>query len=130
MKTKATDNIWYCADRSQCLGLFFGATPSYPGDNGWHTVGISSHPDPFADNRCAGTVKCWQLTMGRLPRCGDIYAYERTRDSGHSQVKRGDITCANYSFQRSQQSKGDEKIHLGIKKVLGAERSFSGQGDS
>ncbi|CAM6086204.1 unnamed protein product [Calypogeia fissa] len=33
-------------------------------------------------------------------------------DSGYCQVARSDITFAKYSFQRSQQSKGDTEPHL------------------
>ncbi|CAM6121462.1 unnamed protein product [Calypogeia fissa] len=94
MKAKATDSIGYDAD---------------PGDCDWNIAGHSSDPDTFTKNR---TVNCWQLTMGRLSRSGTIYSYERTNDSGYSQAKRRDIAIANYSFQRSQQSKGDKKMHL------------------
>ncbi|CAM6098036.1 unnamed protein product [Calypogeia fissa] len=50
--------------------------------------------------------------MGRLSRSGTIYCYERTKDSGCSQAKRSDITVATYSYQRSQRSKEDKKMHL------------------
>ncbi|CAM6129887.1 unnamed protein product [Calypogeia fissa] len=119
MKAKATDNIWPCTvltapSTSAPSSVLRPHTPVTTAGIrlGFHPTQTPSPTTPG----CAGTVKCWQLTMGRLPRCGDIYAYERTRDSGHSQAKRGDITCANYSYQRSQQSKGDEKIHLGIER--------------
>ncbi|CAM6096221.1 unnamed protein product [Calypogeia fissa] len=46
-------------------------------------------------------------------------------DSGYSQGKRSDVTFANYSYQRSQQSKGDKKIHLGTeRKPRGLEFSY------
>ncbi|CAM6105985.1 unnamed protein product [Calypogeia fissa] len=61
---------------------------------------------------CTGTVKSWQLTMGRLSRSGNIYSSERTKDSGSSQVNTSNITFANYSYQKSQQSNGDKKIKL------------------
>ncbi|CAM6081632.1 unnamed protein product [Calypogeia fissa] len=47
--------------------------------------------------------------MGLLSRSGNIYYYEQTKDSGYSQVKRCNITDANYSYERSQQSNGDKK---------------------
>ncbi|CAM6093169.1 unnamed protein product [Calypogeia fissa] len=93
MKAKATDRIGYDAD---------------PGDCDWNIAGHSSDPDTFTKNR---TVNCWQLTMGRLSRSGTIYSYEQTKDSGYSQAKWRDIAVANYSYQRSQQSKGDKKMH-------------------
>ncbi|CAM6090096.1 unnamed protein product [Calypogeia fissa] len=93
-KAKATDSIRYDADHGDC---------------DWDSAGLSSDPDTFTKNR---TVNCWQLTMGRLSRSGTIYTYERTKDSGYSQAKRSDITVANDSYQRSQQSKGDKKMHL------------------
>ncbi|CAM6113243.1 unnamed protein product [Calypogeia fissa] len=96
-KPKASDSIGSDAD---------------PGDCDWYTAGLSSDPDTFIKNHCAGTVNCWQLTMGRLSRSGTIYSYERTKDSGYTQGKRSDITVANYSYQRSQQSKEDKKMHL------------------
>ncbi|CAM6103466.1 unnamed protein product [Calypogeia fissa] len=118
---KATDSIGYDADS---------------GD--WDTAGLSYDSDTFTKNRtvncwqlamgrlsrsgtiysyertkdCAGTVNCWQLAMGRLSRSGTIYSYDQTKDSGYSQAKRSDITVANYSYQRSQQSKEDKKMHL------------------
>ncbi|CAM6129945.1 unnamed protein product [Calypogeia fissa] len=117
MKAKAIESICYGADRSKDLGRFFDAIYSSligekPGDGGSDTAGLSSDPEIFAKNLCAGTLKCWQLTMGRLSRSGNIYSYERTKDSGHSQVKRSDINAANHSDQRSQQRKGEKKMHL------------------
>ncbi|CAM6102424.1 unnamed protein product [Calypogeia fissa] len=81
MTAKATDSIRYGADRpkfSNYSGPFSVATPSYlagecAGDSPWDTAGLS-----FGENQ---TVKCWQLTMGRLSWSGDIYSYERTKDS-------------------------------------------------
>ncbi|CAM6113333.1 unnamed protein product [Calypogeia fissa] len=81
-------------------------------DCDWDTPGLSSDLDTFTKNHCAGTVNCWQLTMGRLSRSGTIYSYERTKDSGYSQATRSDITVANDSYQRSQQSKEDKRMHL------------------
>ncbi|CAM6126955.1 unnamed protein product [Calypogeia fissa] len=92
-KAKATDSIWY-DDLRDC---------------DWDTAGLSSDPDTFTKNR---TVNCWKLTMGCLSRSGTIYSYERTKDSGYSQGKRSDITVANYSYQRSQRSKEDKKMHV------------------
>ncbi|CAM6086218.1 unnamed protein product [Calypogeia fissa] len=94
---KATGSIRYDAD---------------PGDCDWDAAGLSSDADTFTKNHCAGTVNCWQLTMGRLSRSRTIYSYERTKDSGYFQAKRSDVTVANYSYQRSQQSKEDKKMHL------------------
>ncbi|CAM6084194.1 unnamed protein product [Calypogeia fissa] len=113
MNAKATDTIRCGADRPEYLGPFSGATSSslpgdYSGDLGWDTAGLSSDPETFAKN---GTVKCWQLTMGRLSRSGNIFSYEPSKDSGYSQVKQSEITDANYSYQRSQQSEGDKKKH-------------------
>ncbi|CAM6091803.1 unnamed protein product [Calypogeia fissa] len=54
--------------------------------------------------------------MGRLSRSGDIYSYEPTKDSDSSQVNGSDITFAHNSYQRSQQSNGDKKMHLWTKK--------------
>ncbi|CAM6102539.1 unnamed protein product [Calypogeia fissa] len=115
MKGKAIDSIWYDAECPKYFGPISGATPSYLADDDclWDTAGLSSDPDTFGKN---GTVKCWQLTVGCLSRSGSIYSYERTKDSGYSQVKQSDITVANYSKQRSQQSKGDKKIHLGTER--------------
>ncbi|CAM6092218.1 unnamed protein product [Calypogeia fissa] len=93
-KANASDSIGYDAD---------------PGDCNWDTAGLSCDPYAFTKNR---TVNCWQLTMGRLSRSGTIYSYERTNESGCSQAKWSDNTFANYSSQRSQQSKGDKKVHL------------------
>ncbi|CAM6088675.1 unnamed protein product [Calypogeia fissa] len=95
-KAKASDSVGYDAE---------------PGDCDWDTTGLSSDPDTFIKNHCAGTVNCWQLTMGRLSRSGTIYSYELIKDSGYS-PNRSDITVANYSYQRSQQSKEDKKMHL------------------
>jgi hypothetical protein len=118
---KATDRIGYDADS---------------GD--WDTAGLSYDSDTFTKIHCAGTVNCWQLamgrlsrsgtiysyertngtvncwqlTIGRLSRSGTIYSYERTKDSGYPQAKRSDVTVANYSYRRSQQSKEDKKMHL------------------
>ncbi|CAM6097185.1 unnamed protein product [Calypogeia fissa] len=120
---KATNSIGYDADSGDC---------------DWDTAGLSYDPDTFTKNHVAGTVNCWQLTMGRLSRSGTMYSYEQTegtvncwqltigrlsrsgtmysyeqtKDSGYSQAKRSDITVANYSYQRSQQSKEDKKMHL------------------
>ncbi|CAM6104018.1 unnamed protein product [Calypogeia fissa] len=94
MKAKASDSIGYDAD---------------PGDCDWYTAGLPSNPDTFTKNR---TVNCWQLTMGRQSRSGTIYSYEQTQDSGYPQAKRSGITVANYSYQRSQQSKEDKKMRL------------------
>ncbi|CAM6121621.1 unnamed protein product [Calypogeia fissa] len=93
-KVKATDSIGYDAD---------------PGDCDWDNTGLSSDQYTFTKNR---TVNCWQLTMGRLSRSGTIYSYDRNKDSGYSRAKRSDTTVANYSYQRSQQSKEDKKMHL------------------
>ncbi|CAM6092216.1 unnamed protein product [Calypogeia fissa] len=93
-KAKASDSIGYDA---------------YPGDCDWYTAGLSSDADSFTKNR---TVKCWYLTMGRLSMSGTIYSYERSKDIGYSQAKRSDVTVANYSYQRSQQSKEEKKNHL------------------
>ncbi|CAM6110636.1 unnamed protein product [Calypogeia fissa] len=93
-KTKASDSIGYDA---------------YPGDCDWYAARLSSDPDTFTKNRI---VNCWQLTMGRLSRSGTIYSYERTKDSGHSQAQRSDITVASYSNQKSQQSEEDKTMHL------------------
>ncbi|CAM6103455.1 unnamed protein product [Calypogeia fissa] len=93
-KANATNSIGYDAD---------------PGGCDWDATGLSSDQYTFTKNR---TVNCWQLTMGRLSRSGTIYSYERTKDSGYSQAKRRDTTVANYSYQRSQQSKEDKKMHL------------------
>ncbi|CAM6099577.1 unnamed protein product [Calypogeia fissa] len=116
VRAKATDSIWFCADRLKYLGPFSSATASdligeYSGDCGWDIAGLSSDPKMFAKNR-----KCWQLTMGCLSRSGSIYSYGRSKDSGHFQVKRSNSTRANYSNQRSQQSKGDKKIYLAPEK--------------
>ncbi|CAM6129983.1 unnamed protein product [Calypogeia fissa] len=116
MKATATDNICYGADRQKDLVPFSGATPSYlsseyPGDCDWNTAGLSSDPEICAENRCAGTVKCWQLTMGRLSRSGNIYSYERTKDGGYARVQPSDINVSNNSYQRLQQHKGDKEIH-------------------
>ncbi|CAM6101491.1 unnamed protein product [Calypogeia fissa] len=54
--------------------------------------------------------------MGRLSRTGNIYLYERTNDSGHSEVKLRDIPLVTHYFQRSQQSEGDKKLHLGTER--------------
>ncbi|CAM6103510.1 unnamed protein product [Calypogeia fissa] len=97
MKAKATNGIGYDADPSDC---------------DWDTAGLSSDPDTFTKNHCAGTVNCWQLTMGRLSRSGTIYSYVRNKDSGYSQARQSDITVANYSYQRSQKSKEDKKMQL------------------
>ncbi|CAM6113213.1 unnamed protein product [Calypogeia fissa] len=113
MKANFTDSIWYGADRSKYLGPFFGATPSYPSYPGYSvTAELSSDPETPANNRFAGTVKYWQLTMGRLSRSGNVYSYERTKDSGYTQVERSDITFEDYLYQKSQESKGDKKVHF------------------
>ncbi|CAM6129974.1 unnamed protein product [Calypogeia fissa] len=107
----------------------------------WDTARLSYDSDTFTKNHCAGTVNCWQLAMGRLSRSGTIYSYEptkdcartvncwqltigrlsrsgtmysyeQTKDSGYSQAKRSGITVANYSYQRSQQSKEGKKMYL------------------
>ncbi|CAM6103495.1 unnamed protein product [Calypogeia fissa] len=118
MKAKATNSTWYGADSPKDLGPFSGATPSalnseYAGEWSWDTAPLSSNPETFAKNR---TLNCWQLTMGRLSRSGNIYSYERTKDSVYSQVKRTYITFANYSYQRSQESKGEKKGHVWTEK--------------
>ncbi|CAM6113329.1 unnamed protein product [Calypogeia fissa] len=100
---KATDSIGYDADSGEC---------------DWDTAGLSYDPATFTKNHCAGTVNCWQLTMGRLSRSGTVYSYERTKDSGYSEAKRIDITVANYAYQRSQQRKEDKKMHLWTEDML------------
>ncbi|CAM6093666.1 unnamed protein product [Calypogeia fissa] len=96
---KATDSIRYDATRIDC-------------DRG--TAGHFSYRETFTKNR---TVMCGQLTMGRLSRSGTIYSYKRTKDSGYSQAKRSDIAVTHYSYQRSQESKGDKKMHLWAKDI-------------
>ncbi|CAM6113445.1 unnamed protein product [Calypogeia fissa] len=117
MKAKATNSTWYGADSPKDLGPISGATPAltsgYAGEWSWDTAPLSSNPETFAKNR---TLNCWQLTMGRLSRSGNIYSYKRTKESVYSQVNRTYITSANYSYQRSQESKGEKKGHVWTEK--------------
>ncbi|CAM6083482.1 unnamed protein product [Calypogeia fissa] len=107
-KAKATDSIWYGGHRPKYLGTFSSATPSdltaeYPGDCGWDTAGLF---DPGTRKKqktieefqpgSVGAAKCSQLTNGRLSRSGYIYSYEQTKD---------------YSYQRTQTSNEDKKMH-------------------
>ncbi|CAM6086174.1 unnamed protein product [Calypogeia fissa] len=86
MKARASDSIRYDA---------------YPGDCDWYTAGLSSDPDTFTKNHCAGTVNCWQLTMGRLSRSGTIYSYERTKEITAKQGRQEDASLDGEEAQRT-----------------------------
>ncbi|CAM6129433.1 unnamed protein product [Calypogeia fissa] len=89
------------ADRMKFSGMVrFGphsATRVHPPSSGLIGFGTSRS----LGTATSGTVKCWQLTMGRLSWCCNIYSYEKTKDIGYSQVKLSDITKANFPDQRS-----------------------------
>ncbi|CAM6097788.1 unnamed protein product [Calypogeia fissa] len=66
------------------------------------------------------------------PKCLDSFSRATPSyltASGYSQVKRNAITRANYSYQRSQQSERDKKVHIPTE-VFEAEGPFSGQAGS